>query len=227
MVRWQDVVQDGSPFLVGGAIVGGLTLLTKYVSTKWGIVVWIAPISMMISSVILFYFGGKTKAENKEIVRNMLWQSVPGMVLLVLVLVTWALALGHLDFWPAYGVMLAAYVIAAVVFFMAICPSPLPGGKCWNIGGETSDVSTSAGQKAFFHKEGVVFRDGQLVEHERRETARERAADEHSRERARAIIADEDRKDKLLSEDQGPQEDQSSKEYERFDKVLKSRPENI
>lgn len=221
MVRWQNIVQDVSPFVVGGGIVGGLTLLTKYVSTKWGIVVWIAPISLMISSVILFYFGGKTRSENKETVRNMIWQSVPGMVLLVLVLVAWALALGQLDFWPAYGVMLAVYVLAAVLFFLVICPSPISGGKCWNIGGESTEVSTSAGQRAFFHKEGAVFRDEKLVAKERRELIRKSVADEYSQERARAIIENEEDEDELLREDHG------ATEYDRLQKLLKSKPEII
>ena len=158
MVSGKDILQDGSPFIVGGLSIGGLTLLCKYVSVKWGVIVWIAPISLMISSVILYYWGGKSRAENKDTVRDLLWQSIPGMVLLTITLAIWAVSLNHFEFWEAYGIMLAAYAVFATVFFLSVCPSPINGGKCWNVG-NIQGTATTPVPKAFAHREGIVFRD--------------------------------------------------------------------
>lgn len=222
MSTLKTFLQDASPFVVGGLSIGGLTLLTKYISVKWGIILWIAPISLIISATVLYYFGGQSREDNTKKIRTMLWQSVPGMILLTLVLVVWALALNHFDYWPAFGIMMAAYVVAATIFFLAFCPSPLPGGKCWNIGQQSPDTTVSPVQSAFIHREGIVFRDKKLVRQERRMAAGFRYSKERSREKAREVA--EEHKEEEEEEENILRGDKIRKELDRFRKVLEWKP---
>jgi len=220
-ITGKTIAENASPFIIGGLSIGALSLLTKFVSVKWGIIVWIAPISLIISSVFILCFGGKGRQQNKETIRDMLWQSVPGMVLLTLVILVWAFALNHFDYWPAFGIMMAAYVVAATIFFLGFCPTSIPGGKCWNIGNIQSNVVTtpSAGQRAFAHREGIVFRDEKLVEQERLEYAGRHYAKEHAKEEARARLENE-------AEETNPvlRQAQVEDEYQRLKNVLEAKP---
>jgi hypothetical protein len=121
------------PFIVGGFLVGGITIISRKFSSKPASLFAALPWAMLTSTILVYYETRHQYGTDK--VKNLMKNNVPGVALILGLYLTFWLTLDKTDigFWPSLGSSVAVWVGLAVVYWMIVCPSPLKEGKCLDI----------------------------------------------------------------------------------------------
>lgn len=116
------------PFGAGGFVVAGATILSKFLDPKWGALFWSCPFTLIPASIILWYTIKRDK--RKTSVSKFLWSSLIGTAALVAFIVGFWGGLKKYEYGPALGIGIASWIGVAIIYSLAVCPSPFKGGKC-------------------------------------------------------------------------------------------------
>ena len=117
-------------------MVGLTSIIVLYISTKWASLFWSIPFTLFPVIIVLYL---QTKKEqglgkaNRETTNFAGQTFISLFVLLFLVGTLWACMYSGMEFWKSFGTSVGVWIAVAIVYSLAVCPSPFRGGKCISV----------------------------------------------------------------------------------------------
>lgn len=120
-------------FAIGGAVVGLTSIIALYISTKWASLFWSIPFTLFPVIIVLYLQTKKDRGlsrANTETTNFSGQTFISLFMLLFLVGTLWVCMYTGMSFWKSVGTSVGVWVAVALVYSLAVCPSPFKGGKC-------------------------------------------------------------------------------------------------
>ena len=122
----KSMIMNIIPFIVGGIIIGSVSLLTSYFSGKAGAIFWSLPLSLISITFFLWYFNNY-KVSNK--ITDLISATIPSLFALTGFIVIFHFSLKKYSYPVSVGLAFGFWICCALFMWVYLCPSPF-NWKC-------------------------------------------------------------------------------------------------